>query len=126
VGAAVTTAVGAAVTTAVGAAVTAAAGAVTTAAGAGGETTSSNVYFRHRCSLTNNRPATVAIIPILEDISSDIGYALSGIAVWPGRGAQRCKRHSDGLPTDRGMRHSWAPMAEANRLHESRKSGHER
>jgi hypothetical protein len=56
VGAAIA-AVGAAIA-AVGAAVTAAAGAVTTAAGAGGETTSSNVYFRHRCSLTNNRPAT--------------------------------------------------------------------
>jgi hypothetical protein len=72
VGAAVTTAVEAAVTTAAGAAIAAAgaaiaaagaaiaaAGAAVTAAGAGGETTSSNVHFRHhRCSLNNNRPAT--------------------------------------------------------------------
>jgi hypothetical protein len=53
-GAAVTAAAGAAVTAAAGAAVTAAAGAVGV-----GETTTSNVHFRHhRCSLNNNRPAT--------------------------------------------------------------------
>ena len=57
VGAAVTTAAGAAIAAA-GAEVTAA-GAEVTAAGAGGETTGSNVHFRHhRCSLNNNRPAT--------------------------------------------------------------------
>jgi hypothetical protein len=60
---AVTTAAGAAVTTAViaaaGAAVTTAAGATAAGAVGVGETTGSNVHFRHhRCSLSNDRPAT--------------------------------------------------------------------